>query len=134
MAIPENMPDALADVIRAHGGEWMDWRLGAHRWFAAGSPHNIYACLTHSAFGLNKWVTLWTKSDPYDDDDGDFRLPLDDDWNWLPDGFVPGLEEALRRPKPTTKESLIEIVGQCKTSNVSYIKELILQLANSLDN
>ncbi len=133
MAIPENMPDALADVIRAHGGEWREWRLGAHRWFAAGSPHNIYACLTDSFFAKGKWVTFWTKSDPYDDE-CDFQVNLNDDWGWDPDGFIPGLEAALRKPPPTTKESLLSIAGQCKSSNVSYVKEMILQLANSLDN
>lgn len=133
MAIPEDMPDALADIIRAHGGEWRDWRLGAHRWFAAGSPHNIYAAISQNRFSGIWWARFWTKSDTYDDD-GDFKLALDDASNWNPENFSPGLEEALKKPPLSTKDQLVAIAGQCKASNVSYVKELILKLANSLDN
>lgn len=132
MPIPEKMPEALADIIRLHGGDWMTWNHSLGKWIAGNGLYMFTASL-HDDNEIGRVATIvmdtekWVHQFPFD-------LPPPGHSNPSWETIYSELEGAMRRPSPSTKESLLAIAGQCKPSNTTYVKELIIQLANSLDN
>lgn len=128
MGIPAEMPEVLADIIRRHGGEWMEWKDRSR------TPWDLWHASVKAEESIHGPYEVYLR-EMANQEAPEVDIVIPDDVLRV-DSSLPCHQEFLTewlgpQTLPTWRR-LEAIAADCVASKVSYVRQQLLDLAKEL--